>query len=216
MTDEARKEPTTAELFEAVRRERFSPRGRKEDDGFETALTLLERHMGALEEFRRVFLEVALLPLLVEADTLNRPREMTWFPSGARAVLEAHEACGPLTDAPPVFTLEEARDVLWNHHERGTSMAADDVEAVMRDLSALRSTGGERRPSPAETLIYERGGSSVGVRTVVVPLTPPAPFEESRALVGRAAAFAEAAGAKDIAGALLLLAEVIKTRAGES
>lgn len=84
----------------------------------------------------------------------------------------------------------------------------------------------ETKKEPTAAELFKRGGfvrihpdASVCRRrdcTVCNGTPDPTPLVESRAFIERAAKLAEAAGAVDIAGALLLLAEVVTTRAGES
>ena len=103
--------------------------------------------------------------------------------------------------------------------------------AVQRiEARAMSTVPAHAAPSPAETLIHERGGFVAYQCACDRPITnageqrahvaaghgaPPAvaSLDESRTFIERAAKLSEAAGAVDIAGALMLLAEVVRTRA---
>lgn len=122
--DETKKEPTTAELFATAKRghETLAQNADSDDvrqeglDGL-AALSELERRMVAMARAIRMRLEATTV----------------------RETKDAHEAMrAALIDAPPVFTMEEVREVFKArlHHK--------PLADAMKELAALRSTGGGR------------------------------------------------------------------------
>lgn len=106
MTDETKKEPTTAEAFATVRE----------------ALALLERRVGTMT--------VGLRELTADHN------------DGQRCICSG---CTVLADAQFVFTLEEVEVAFFRAVMDGDDPGNEDIiRAVLRGLSALRSTGGER------------------------------------------------------------------------
>lgn len=140
MTAQTKKQSTTAELFATVR-EYLDVTGAPEtefDSSCElSALSELERRMGALvlvcEAATRVLGALAL-GRGPEADK-QRVRDIEALTHALRAAL---------TDASPVFTLEEVRRVLNAVETDSSTMAVGDVVDAMDRLAALRSPGGRR------------------------------------------------------------------------
>jgi hypothetical protein len=102
--------PTTAEAFATVLKGLGPFPAHGERDAAAHALSLLERRMGAMGKALR----------------------------GCRTHLKcttgcACDVCSALTDAPPVFTLEEVRSTML-----GDGHTAEDTEQVVTGLSALR------------------------------------------------------------------------------
>lgn len=122
------KEPTTEEAFATVR-EALNYSGDAntawvKEEAARSALALLERRMGAMER--------AVDSVLAEFDDARLSELFS---------LEAHALRGlrsALTDAPPVFTLEDVRGVLWGIHANGTSMTSDDIADIIHRLTTLR------------------------------------------------------------------------------
>lgn len=135
--DETKKEPTTAEAFATLCRLADWVSAQDADmhsfDGTaigpplteaREALALLERRMGAMARALDA----------IASDGVSLPGHVE------------HAVRAALTDAPPVFTLEEVIDTML---DAGKDMKGDDTPADFRDyvserLTALRGTGGWR------------------------------------------------------------------------
>lgn len=124
MTDETKKESTTAEAFATVLEAMRGDAGINEREAGRSALSLLERRMGAMSR---------ALALVLEHGRVTR-EALRGMP--ARFLVDVRAA---LTDAPPVFTLEEVREAMLR-----TGADADSIQEGCTHLSALRSTGGDK------------------------------------------------------------------------
>lgn len=95
----------------------------------------------------------------------------------------------------------------------------DGIHGRILDITADEAVSElERRMGAMEGVIKREadGLERAGLTEFAARFRAAPPLEESRAFIERAAKLAEAAGAVDIAGALLLLAEVVTTRADKS
>jgi hypothetical protein len=123
-------EPTTAEAFATVRAvlSPLTSQGPhvRHPEGV-AALSLLERHMGAL--WRTFVEEMAHWPTCPSGNDFS---DAGW----ARCDCHMGQVRTILTDAPPVFTLEEVERLAAEH------CSAGDASRLVRALAALRSTGG--------------------------------------------------------------------------